>query len=57
MKESYLEADHGPCPGDPVGEGDEGVVVHEADGVLGGGVELVGAVPLNANQSRCIAPR
>ena len=47
---SHLEADHGPRPRNPIGEGYKrrfipSRVFHEGDGLLGGGVELLAAVP------------
>ena len=42
---TYVEADHGAGPRDPVGERDEGVLLHEADRLTDGGVELGAAVP------------
>ena len=42
---THVEADHGAGPGDPVGEGDEGVLLDEADGLARRRVELGAAVP------------
>ena len=40
-----LECNHCARAGDPVGKADVGVVLDEADGLLGRGVELSAAVP------------
>ena len=45
---THVEADHGAGPRYPVGERDEGLLLHETDRLTDGGVELGAAVPREA---------
>ena len=48
------QGERGAGPGDPRGEGDEGVLADVADGIWGRGLELRGALPLDVGESRLL---